>query len=63
MDEESVGILGVLLIVTALVMSQTLLHKSEAAPRLPDVNWTDVVSVFGCGQADGAHCASLAVNQ
>ncbi len=62
MDEESVGILGVLLIVTALVMSQTALHKSQPAPTLPDVKWADLVSAFGCTQPSDDGC-SLAVSQ
>ena len=55
MDEESVGIFGVLLIVTALVMSQSL-HKPPAMPALPDIKWQDVVSVFGCSQSAGDSC-------
>ena len=55
MDEESVGILGVLLIVTALVMSQSL-HKPPVMPALPDVKWEDIVSVFGCSQGTGDTC-------
>jgi hypothetical protein len=62
MDEESVGILGVLLIVTVLVMSQTALHGRETAPRLPDVKWADLVSTLGCGQSGGDSC-SLAADQ
>lgn len=62
MDEESVGIFGVLLIVTALVMSQTLHPKHYATPRLPDVSWQDVVSVFACGQSASENCY-LAMSQ
>lgn len=57
MDEDSVGILGVLLIVTALVMSQTVLHRSYAAPSLPDVKWADLMGVFGCNQLAADGCA------
>jgi hypothetical protein len=60
MDEESVGILGVLLIVTVLVMSQTALHGRAAAPRLPDVKWTDLVGALGCGQSDTDGCTLTA---
>lgn len=55
MDEESAGLLGVLLIVTALVLSQSL-HLGNAASPLPQVKWQDVVSSFGCGHADGTGC-------
>jgi hypothetical protein len=55
MDEESVGIFGVLLIVTALVMSQSL-HKPPVVPALPDIKWEDIVSVFGCSQSTGDNC-------
>ena len=55
MDEESVGIFGVLLIVTALVMSQTL-QRTHAAPSLPDIKWQDVVSLFGCDQSSDNNC-------
>jgi hypothetical protein len=56
MDEESVGILGVLLIVTALVMSQGAQHKTFAAPRLHAVTWSDVAGLFGCSQATIKNC-------
>lgn len=56
MDEESVGILGVLLIVTVLVMSQGPLHKSYAAPALHAITWTDIASVFGCSEPNGSDC-------
>jgi hypothetical protein len=66
MDEESVGILGVLLIVTALVMSQGALHKTFAAPQLPSVSWSDVASIFNCDQPTLPACSlasNLASNQ
>lgn len=56
MDEDSVGILGVLLIVTALVMSQTVLHGSYASPSLPDVKWANLIDVFGCSQPATEGC-------
>lgn len=56
MDEESVGIFGVLLIVTVLVMSQTGFHPSYAAPSLAGVKWEDVVSAFGCDQQASDTC-------
>ena len=48
MDEESIGLLGVLLIVTGLVLSHQV-QTSHALTQLHDVHWTDVVQVFGCG--------------
>lgn len=62
MDEESLGLLGVLLIVTALVMSQTALGKTLPAPVLPAVSWSDVVHVFSCGHAPGEGC-TLAMSE
>jgi len=62
MDEESVGIFGVLLIVTALVMSQTVFLQGYAAPGVSGVKWEDVVSVFGCDQKAGDGCY-LAMSQ
>lgn len=50
MDEESVGIFGVLLIVTALVMSQSVFHHGIAAPAITAIKWENVVSAFGCDQ-------------
>jgi hypothetical protein len=61
MDDESLGLLGVLLIVTGLVMSQPL-HKTYATPSLPDVKWQDVVGVFGCAHKSGDSCY-LAMSQ
>ncbi len=50
MDEESAGLLGVLLIVTALVLSQSL-HAGYTTPSLSQVTWQDVVGSFGCGHS------------
>jgi len=61
MDEESIGLFGVLLIVTAMVLSQSL-QKPYAPPTLPQVNWEDVVSIFGCDKTDGDSCY-LAMSQ
>jgi hypothetical protein len=47
MDEESVGLFGVLLIVTGLVLSHQV-QRSHTLPQL-DMHWPDVVEVFGCG--------------
>jgi hypothetical protein len=62
MDEDSVGLLGVLLIVTALVMSQTALSKTYVAPTLPDLSWKHVASVFNCGYQPGQAC-TIAMGQ
>jgi hypothetical protein len=62
MDEDSVGLLGVLLIVTALVISQTALSKSNVAATLPDLSWKHVASVFTCGYQPGEAC-TIAMGQ
>ncbi len=56
MDEESVGIFGVLLIVTVLVMSQAAPFRSAATPVLAGINWGSVSSVFGCDEKPGDSC-------
>jgi hypothetical protein len=57
MDEESFGIIGVLLIVTVLVMSQTTSHKSYAASALASaVSWTNAASLFGCAETADQSC-------
>lgn len=56
MDEESIGIFGVLLIVTVLVVNQAVFHQSVAAPSLAAINWENVVSVFNCDQKPGDSC-------
>lgn len=55
MDEESVGLFGVLLIVTALVLSHPL-KPAQAVAALPSVNWQDVVGAFSCGDAAAPDC-------
>jgi hypothetical protein len=62
MDEESVGIFGVLLIVTVLVVNQVVFHQGTAAPRLAGINWENVASVFGCDEKPGDSCY-LAMSQ
>jgi hypothetical protein len=52
----------VLLIVTALVMSQTALSKTYVAPTLPDLSWKHVASVFNCGYQPGQAC-TIAMGQ
>jgi hypothetical protein len=45
MDEESIGLLGVLLIVTGLVLS----HQVQTSRSLlHDVHWPNVAEVLGC---------------
>ena len=57
MDEESIGLFGVLLIVTGLVLSHQV-QTSRAVPLLHDVHWPDVVEVLGCGgEAADQTCA------
>ena len=55
MDEESIGVLGLLLIVTALVMSQSL-QKTHAMPMLA-ATWNGVVSVLSCSTEASPDCA------
>jgi hypothetical protein len=56
MDEESIGLLGVLLIVTGLVLSHQV-RTSQALPQLHDLHWPDVVEVLGCsGDASDRSC-------
>ncbi len=47
MDEESIGLLGVLLIVTGLVLTHQV-QTSHTLPHLNDMHWPDVVEVLGC---------------
>jgi hypothetical protein len=62
MDEESVGIFGVLLIVTVLVVNQAVFHQGFPAPNLSAISWQNVVSVFGCDDQPGDSCY-LAMSQ
>lgn len=55
MDEESIGLFGLMLIVTAMAVSQPLL-KHPVIPTLPDVPWENVLSVIGCGDIDSDNC-------
>jgi len=55
MDEESIGLFGLVLIVTAMAMSQPLL-KHAVIPSLPNVQWDNVLSVIGCGESDSDSC-------
>ena len=55
MDEESIGLFGLVLIVTAMALSQPLL-KHPVIPMLPDVQWDNVLGVIGCGDSDSNNC-------
>lgn len=55
MDDESIGILGLLLIVTAVVMSQSL-QKSHAMPMLAQATWHGMVNVLSCTTDDNPNC-------
>jgi hypothetical protein len=57
MDDESLGLFGALLIVTALVMSQSL-HNGHAMslPSLPAITWEEVANASLCGQETPQDC-------
>jgi hypothetical protein len=56
MDEESIGLLGVLLIVTGLVLSHQV-QTSRAVPMLHDMHWPQVVDVLACSDPSDRACA------
>lgn len=56
MDEESIGLLGVLLIVTGLVLSHQV-QTSRAVPMLHDMHWPQLVDVLGCSDPSDRSCA------
>jgi hypothetical protein len=60
MDEESVGLFGMLLIVTILVLSHPL-SPSHAMPAssLGTINWQDVLDAFGCKNASSQDCVGI----
>jgi hypothetical protein len=62
MDEESIGLLGVLLIVTGLVLSHQV-QTSRALPQLHDMHWPDVVEVLGCGGEASERSCRLALTR
>lgn len=55
MDEELIGLFGLVLIVTAMAVSQPLL-RHPVIPTLPEVQWESVLSVIGCGDSDADNC-------
>ncbi len=57
MDDESLGLFGVLLIVTAVVMSHSL-HSGPAMslPSLPAIPWEEVANASLCGQETPQDC-------
>ncbi|HEX6842282.1 MAG TPA: hypothetical protein VF113_12160 [Stellaceae bacterium] len=57
MDEESIGLLGVLLIVTGLVVSHQV-QTSRAVPMLHDVHWPQLVDVLGCNDPSDRNCTA-----
>ncbi len=59
MDDESLGLFGVLLIVTAVVMSHSL-HSGHAMslPPLPAITWEEVATASLCGQETPQDCES-----
>ena len=56
MDEESIGLLGVLLIVTGLVLSHQM-QTGRGVAMLHDVHWPQVVDVLGCSDPSDRTCA------
>jgi hypothetical protein len=55
MDDESIGLLGVLLIMTVIVLS----HPLQAKITLPlqgEGRWLDLAEVFACQQASPRDC-------
>lgn len=54
MDEESVGLLGVLLIVTGLLMTHQV--QTGQAARLANMHWRDVVDSVSCGPDSQQDC-------
>jgi hypothetical protein len=60
MDEESISLLGVLLIVTGLVLSHQV-QTARTLPQLPDMHWPDVVEVLGCGSEATERICTLAL--
>ena len=59
MDDESLGFFGVLLIMTAVVMSHSL-HSGHAMslPSLPAIPWEEVANASLCGQETPQDCES-----
>jgi len=59
MDEESVGLFGVLLIATAVVLAHPF-QVNASLPTLPEVHWHDLV-VAACGEDPSQDCNSQIV--
>ena len=59
MDDESLGLFGVLLIVTAVVMSHSL-HSGHAMslPSFPAITREEVANASLCGQETTQDCES-----
>ena len=59
MDDESLGLFGVLLIMTAVVMSHVL-HSGHAMslPSLPAITWEEAANASLCVQETSQDCES-----
>lgn len=65
MDEEAVGLFGILLIVTILALSHPLkpsqaMTMSVPMPSLASLSWHNMVGVFSCNEAAAQDCARVA---
>ncbi|HEX7967852.1 MAG TPA: hypothetical protein VF502_06505 [Stellaceae bacterium] len=56
MDEESIGVIGMLLIVTGLVMTHQL-QSSRAMPGFRDMGWQNASAPAGCEPGRGRDCS------
>ena len=57
MDDESLGLFGVLLLVTALVMSHSLRSgHAMSLPSLPAISWEEVAHASICGGETPQDC-------
>ena len=56
MDEESIGVIGMLLIVTGLVMTHQL-QSSRAVPTFRDMSWQNASAHAPCEPGRGRDCS------
>ncbi len=54
MDEETIGIVGMLLIMTGLVVTHQL-QSTRAFPTFRDTEWQTATA--GCKPSEGRHCS------
>ena len=54
-EDQAIGVMGILLIVTVLVFSNSL-RPSYAKPAFPDLHLQDVVSFLSCGDSETDRC-------